>query len=563
MRCAWRDSNGIMDWLRNALGNPGHCIAVLGASAHAVRYGRDAIMIDAQGRDAVGTLVIGRRTMDTARFEERVSRAMSGLARLRIGDGGAVAILMRNDIAFLEASIAIGRLGAYTVPLNWHSKPGELRAILLDCGARVLVAHADFAPLVNASTPSRVEIVYVETPQEIASAYGLDARACQVPGGAVEWETWLTEQHPYSGQIRPAPSIAYSSGTTGVPKGIQRLPYSSSEQEQLAAASRAHTFGIRPGTRSLISGPLYHSMQSANMRTALAALGPEGLLVIEPRFDAERLLQLVQEHRVTQLMMVPVMFVRLLRLPESVRRSYDVSSIEWVIHSAAPCPVDVKRRMIEWWGPVINEFYGATETGSVTLVGSEEYLRKPGTVGRVIPGCTVKVIDEERREVPPGTPGEIVSFNSMYADFTYRNLPEERAKLDRGGLIASGDIGYFDDDGYLFLCDRKKDMVISGGVNIFPAEIEAVLLGLPGVKDCAVFGIPDEEYGEVLAAHIEPAAGAQLQESAVREYLRGRLAGFKIPKVVRFEMELPREDNGKIYKRRISDPYWQATGRRI
>jgi len=511
----------------------------------------------------VGTLVMGRQVMDTARFEERVARAMTGLVRLGVKDGDSVALLMRNDIAFAEASIAIGRLGALTVPLNWHGKPDELRAILIDCDARVVVAHADFAALVKASLPNNIETIYVETPKEIAEAYGLETQTCRVPDGAIEWEAWLSAQSPYSGQIRPAPSIAYSSGTTGQPKGIQRLPFSSPEQEQLAAAARSHTFGIGTGVRSLISGPLYHSMQSANMRAALAALGTEGLLIIEPRFDAERLLLLVQEHRVTQLMMVPVMFVRLLRLPESVRRKYDLSSIEWVIHSAAPCPVEVKTRMIEWWGPVINEFYGSTETGSVTLVGSEEYLRRPGTVGRVTPGCTVKVIDDAGREVPPGTPGEIVSFNSMYADFTYRNLPEERAKLDRGGLIASGDIGYFDADGYLFLCDRKKDMVISGGVNIFPSEIEAVLLGLPGVKDCAVFGIPDEEYGEVLATHIELVPGAHLHESAVREHLRGRLAGFKIPRVVRFDAELPREDNGKIYKRRISDPYWQAAGRRI
>lgn len=506
---------------------------------------------------------MGRRVLDTARFEERVARAMTGFAELGVKEGDAVAMLMRNDIAFVEASTAIGRLGAYAVPLNWHSHADELRYILDDCGARAMVAHADLSMLARASSPPGVAAVYVETPGEIAAAYGLDVAACQLPEGAVEWEAWLLAHTPYSGPVRQSRGIAYTSGTTGRPKGIQPAPFSSAEQERVAAARRASTFGIRPGVRSLITGPLYHSMQAANMRAALAALGSDGVMVIEPRFDAERLLQRVHEHRITQLMLVPTMFVRLLRLPEDVRRKYDTSSIEWVIHSAAPCPYEVKKRMIEWWGPVINEFYGSTETGPVTLVGSEEYLRKPGTVGRAITGCTVKVIDEEGREVPPGTPGEIVAFNSVYPDFTYRNSPEERARIDRGGLIATGDIGYFDGDGYLFLCDRKKDMVISGGVNIFPSEIEAVLLELRGVKDCAVFGVPDEEYGEVLAAHIELMPGANLVESTVREHLRGRLAGLKIPRIIRFETELPREENGKIYKRRISEPYWQAAGRRI
>lgn len=506
---------------------------------------------------------MGRRVMDTALFEERVARAMTGLAHLGVGENGAVAVLLRNDIAFLEAISAIGRLGAYSVPLNWHGNPDELRAILLDCNAQVLIAHADLAPLARAAAPNQVDIIYVKTPDDIAAAYGLEERICQVPQGAIDWESWLAKHSPYAGRFRPAPSIVYTSGTTGRPKGIQRLPFSSPELDEMAAASRAETFGIRPGTRSLISGPLYHSMQSANMRSALSALGDKGLLIIEPRFDAERLLRLIQEYRITQLMLVPVMFVRLLRLPENVRRKYDISSVEWVIHSAAPCPVEIKKRMIEWWGPVINEFYGATETGAVTFVSSADYLRKPGAVGRPIEGCIVKVIDQDGRELPPETAGEIASVNTLYPTFTYRNLPEERAKLDRDGLIASGDIGYFDADGYLFLCDRKKDMVISGGVNIFPSEIEALLLELPGVKDCAVFGIPDEEYGEVLAAHIEPIPGAELHESTVREYLRARLAGLKVPRVVQFQSELPREDNGKIYKRVIADPYWQAVGRRI
>jgi long-chain acyl-CoA synthetase len=470
---------------------------------------------------------------------------------------------MRNDIAFVEASVAVGRLGAYAVPLNWHTNAGELRYILDDCGARVVVVHADLVSLLDEAAADGVVTLWVETPPEVAHSYGIGASACHVPEDRLGWESLIGTHGPYAGQLRRSGSIAYTSGTTGLPKGIQP-ELLAPELERASTARRSLTFGIRTGVRSLISGPLYHSMQSSNMRAVLGALGEEGLMVVEPRFDAERLLALVEQHRITQLMLVPVMFVRLLRLPESVRRRYDVSSVEWVIHSAAPCPVDVKKRMIEWWGPVINEFYGSTETGPVTFVGSQDYLRKPGTVGKVIPGCTVKVLDEDGRELPPGTPGEIAGHNPLHPPFTYRNCPGEREKLDRGGgLLASGDIGYFDEEGFLFICDRKKDMVISGGVNIFPAEIEALLLALPGVKDCAVFGIPDEEYGEVLAAHIEPLPGAVISEAAVCEHLRSRIGGLKVPRIVRFDPWLPREDNGKIYKRRIAEPYWKAAGRRI
>jgi len=219
--------------------------------------------------------------------------------------------------------------------------------------------------------------------------------------------------------------------------------------------------------------------------------------------------------------------------------------------------------MIAWWGPVIHEFYATTETGPVTLVGSEDYQRKPGTVGRACPGCIVKVLDDEGREQPPNHLGEVAVVNTLFPEFTYRNRPEERAELDRNGLIAPGDIGYLDEEGFLFLCDRKKDMIISGGVNIFPSEIEAVLLAMPGIKDCAVFGIPDDEYGEVLAAHIEPLETAGLDENAVREHLRKQLSGLKVPRIYRFERALPRDDNGKINKRRLAEPYRSAVGRPI
>ena len=226
--------------------------------------------------------------------------------------------------------------------------------------------------------------------------------------------------------------------------------------------------------------------------------------------------------------MVPTMFIRLMKLPEEVRKKYDMSSLRHIIHAAAPCPADVKRAMIEWWGPVIYEFYGSTEFGAVTFANSEDALKKPGTVGKISPGAELRFIGDDGRVLPPGEIGEIYSRIAGNPDFTYHNKPEKRAEIDRDGFITSGDVGYIDEDGYVFICDRKRDMVISGGVNIYPAEIEAALHAVPGVHDCAVFGIPDEEFGEALMAVVEPQPGVTLDIAAIRAQLKtsaGRLQG--------------------------------------
>jgi long-chain acyl-CoA synthetase len=257
------------------------------------------------------------------------------------------------------------------------------------------------------------------------------------------------------------------------------------------------------------------------------------------------------------------MFIRLMKLAEAVRRKYDISSLRHVIHAAAPCPPDIKRAMIEWWGPVIYEFYGSTESGAVTFATSEDALRKPGTVGRITPGAELRFIGDDGRLLPPGEVGEIFSRIAGNPDFTYHNKPDKRTEIDRDGFITSGDVGYFDEDGYVFICDRKRDMVISGGVNIYPAEIEAVLHAVPGVHDCAVFGIPDAEFGEALMAVIEPQPGVTLDAMDIRRHLKATLADYKVPKHIDIRAELPREDSGKIFKRSLRDPYWEKAGRRI
>jgi long-chain acyl-CoA synthetase len=282
-----------------------------------------------------------------------------------------------------------------------------------------------------------------------------------------------------------------------------------------------------------------------------------------PRFDPEQFLRLVEVEKIDTIFMVPTMFVRLMKLPESVRRNYDTSSLRHVVHAAAPCPADVKRAMIEWWGPVIHEYYGSTESSALTFANSEDALRKPGTVGRILDGVELRFLGESGGPLPQGEIGEIYSRTADTPEFTYHNKPEKRAEIDRDGFITSGDVGYIDADGYVFICDRKRDMVISGGVNIYPAEIEAALHVVPGVHDCAVFGIPDEEFGEALMAVVEPQAGVTLDVADIRAQLQTSLADYKVPKHVEILKNLPREDSGKIFKRRLRDPYWERAGRRI
>jgi long-chain acyl-CoA synthetase len=353
--------------------------------------------------------------------------------------------------------------------------------------------------------------------------------------------------------------MIYTSGTTGNPKGVRRQA-PTPEQAASVERMRGMIYGLRPNIRALLPGPLYHSApNSFGLRSG--RLG--GALVLMPRFDPEEFLWLIEAERIDTIFMVPTMFIRLMKLPQEVRRKYDMSSLRHIIHAAAPCPADVKRAMIDWWGPVIHEFYGSTESGAVTFANSEDALKKPGTVGKISPGAELRFIGDDGKVLPQGEIGEIYSRIAGNPDFTYHNKPEKRAEIDREGFITSGDVGYVDEDGYVFICDRKRDMVISGGVNIYPAEIEAALHAVPGVHDCAVFGIPDEEFGEALMAVVEPQAGVTLDVAAIRAQLKASLADYKVPKYIEIQAQLPREDSGKIFKRRLRDPYWERAGRRI
>ena len=505
-------------------------------------------------------IISGERRRTHAEVASRVARIAGGLSKLGVRQGNSVCMLMRNDIAFIESAYAAMQLGAYGVPVNWHFKVEEIDYILRDSGTSVLIGHADMLHQLKGAIPSGVTVLSVPTPPEILKTYRIDRDLLATPDFAIDFEPWLAQQTPHDGPAVPQPqNMIYTSGTTGHPKGVRRET-PTPEQSAAAERMRALIYGLKPGARVLLPGPLYHSApNSFGLRSG--KLG--GALVLMPRFDAEEFLKLVASERVDTIFMVPTMFIRLLKLPEEVRSKYDVSSLHHVIHAAAPCPADVKRAMIDWWGPVIYEFYGSTESGAVTFANSEDALKKPGTVGKISPGAELRFIGDDGRVLPQGEIGEIYSRISANPDFTYHNKPEKRTEIERDGFITSGDVGYIDADGYVFLCDRKRDMVISGGVNIYPAEIEAVLHAIPGVHDCAVFGIPDAEFGEALMAAVEPLAGARLDIADIRARLKASLADYKVPKHIEIASGLPREDSGKIFKRRLRDPYWERAGRKI
>jgi long-chain acyl-CoA synthetase len=354
--------------------------------------------------------------------------------------------------------------------------------------------------------------------------------------------------------------VIYTSGTTGRPKGILRT--NGSPEERLAGiGTLMQRLGIVANCRTMVPAPMYHTAPNVHALAAVA-LGLD--LTVLPRFDPEDFLRVVEERRIDHVQMVPTMFVRLLQLPVDVRARYDLSSLRNVVHAAAPCPVDVKRQMIDWLGPIVTEYYGGSETGIAVWCDSAEWLAHPGTVGHAVDGSDIRIVGGDGGEVPPGEVGVVyIRPADNMPDFTYIGDDDKRRDMERSGYVTVGDVGRLDDDGYLYLTDRATDMVISGGVNIYPAEIENVLYELDGVRDVAVFGIPDPEYGEALAAHVDADPAAGLTEDDIRQFVRARLAGYKAPKVVVFDSDLPREESGKLFKRRLREAYWAGSTTRI
>lgn len=513
-----------------------------------------------------GIMRSGSRTADITTLAENAARAASGFESLGIGAGDVIAVYLRNDFAFFEASVAAGLVGAYSTPANWHNSSDEAAYIFENSGAKAIVIHADLYRPIAKAIPKDVAVFIIETPPEIMSAYGLAAEDCAAPKGLPLWSDWLAGFPPkQKGPDEPPGSMIYTSGTTGHPKGVRRAR-PNTEQAIAWAGIAGRVMGFSPvygnptEMVTVITGPMYHAAPNAY---GLFAFHVGASAILQPRFDPEELLAMIEQYKVTHLHMVPTMFVRLLKLPDAVKKKYDLSSLRFVVHAAAPCPVHVKQAMIEWWGPVIYEYYGGTETGAVVFCDSAEWLAHPGTVGKAVESAVVRVLDENGVELATGATGEIVCRIQAIPDFTYHGDDEKRRRAEKIGLISLGDVGYLDEDGFLYLCDRANDMIISGGVNVYPAEIEAELHKMPGVNDCAVFGIPDDEFGEKICAVVQCLPGVTISEAEVKGFLRERIAGYKVPKLVEFQADLPREDSGKIFKRKLRAPFWEAAGRNI
>lgn len=488
----------------------------------------------------------------------RIAKAATGLHDLGVKLDDTAALMLRNDVAYLEATLAIRVVGAMPVPINWHLQGPEVAYILNDCGANVLVIHSDLYRSLQSAIPEHVQIIQVETPEILCSLFDVDG--APVAGAGPVWDEWLDGFEPWAEEpTMQTASMIYTSGTTGMPKGVKREPATPEQYaEQIKVVSSI--LGVVPGAHTIIPAPMYHAAPNA---FSIYAVQLKTFAVIMPRFDAEEFLHIVEQYKITHVQMVPTMFVRLLKLPEEIRNKYDISSLEYIIHAAAPCPPQTKKAMIDWWGPIIHEYYGSTEMSAVTVCSSEEALKYPGTVGKALERSIVKILDDDGNELPANEIGNVYGNLLTNTDFTYQNDDEKRAGMDVDGLLSCGDIGYLNEDGFLFLCDRASNMIISGGANIYPAEIESVLIEMDGVKDCAVFGIPDADFGEKVAAIIELESENGITAEAVQAFLRERIAGYKVPRHIEFRDNLPREDSGKLFKRKLKDEFWKDSGRSI
>ncbi|MGD1284180.1 acyl-CoA synthetase [Mycobacterium seoulense] len=505
---------------------------------HAMRAGQAPALIVAGG-DTISHSGLYARSQRVA--------AVLHAAGLRRGDG--VALILPNRPEFLEITWGCQLSGLYYTAVNTHFTPDEVAYVIDDSDAR--------AVFVDATMP--------ELAAHVRAANAAVTVHLAVGGPLAGWSAY-EDAVATAGDAPPVSDgseMLYSSGTTGRPKAVRRpLPTdgNGSWAQAVLELALTHKYGMNSSSVYLSPAPLYHAA-GVNYTMAVNRVGAAAILM--RRFDAETVLRLIETHRVTHAQFVPTMFVRMLKLPREVRERYDVSSLRCVIHAAAPCPVDVKHQMIKWFGPIIHEYYGGTEGFAGTTIGPDEWLAHPGSVGK--PMSPVHVIGDDGVELPTGHAGEL--FFEGGPDFEYFKDPDKTASVsnDRGWRTL-GDVGYVDEDGYLYLTDRSTFMIVSGGVNIYPQEVENLLIMHPELVDAAVFGVPNDEFGEEVKAVVQPVDGVTPGpglEAELIEYCRAHVAGYKCPRTVEFVSELPRDPNGKLYKRRIRERYWQGRASRI
>lgn len=493
-------------------------------------------------------IVAGGDTVSYGRLNAR-SRGVAALlhqAGLRRGDG--VAILLPNRPEFLEITWGCQLSGLYYTPVNTHLTYDEVAYIVEDCEARAVFVDASYADLSSKLGDNNPR---------------LDALV-SVGGALPGWRGYEDALADAGDEFceSDGSEMLYSSGTTGRPKAVRRaLPAENGSWAQAVLEfALTRRYGMDPASVYLSPAPLYHAA-GVNYTMAVNRVGAASIIM--RKFDAETVLRLIESHRVTHAQFVPTMFVRMLKLPKAVRDKYDVSSLRCVLHAAAPCPVDVKYQMMDWFGPIIHEYYGGTEGFAGTTIGPQEWLAHPGSVGK--PMSPVHVVGEDGAELAVGETGELY-FEGGPA-FEYFKDPEKTASVsNERGWRSLGDMGYVDTDGYLYLTDRSTFMIVSGGVNIYPQEAENLLIMHPKLVDAAVFGVPNDEFGEEVKAVVQLAdgitAGPDLEAELI-EYCRADLAAYKCPRTIEFDPELPRDPNGKLYKRRIRERYWQGHKSRI
>ncbi|XOV87856.1 MAG: AMP-binding protein [Pseudomonadota bacterium] len=485
------------------------------------------------------------KSVSWAELESMSNQGAHLFRSLGLNRGDHIAICLENHPAFLAICWAAHRSGLYFTAISYRLQAEEVLYIVNDCGARVLITSAMLTETFNGFKDQLINQPH---------CFMLDGTV----DGTSAWETAIAAMPttPIADESY-GQSLLYSSGTTGRPKGVKKPLIEEPFGAPMAAGDAARArYEFDENTRYLSPAPLYHA---APLGFNMNVLRYGGTCIVMEHFDAEEALRLIGEYRITHSQWVPTMFVRMLKLPLAVRESYDVSSLKYAIHAAAPCPVAIKEAMIEWWGPVIYEYYAGTEGNGSTFITSEEWLQHKGSVGRAAGNCSIHILDDDGVELPTGESGGV--YFEGGGKFEYLGDAEKTAQSrTEAGWSTLGDIGYLDQEGYLYLTDRKSFMIISGGVNIYPQEAENALITHPKVTDVAVFGIPNEEFGEEVKAVVQPAdmadAGPAL-EAELLAWVRGKIAHLKCPRSIDFMAELPRHPTGKLYKRLLKDEYWK------